>query len=255
MAKFLAEATMPANELITCRANFNWVFKNVRVGVASITNPEARARIEKLPGVQYHQLTELWELAEATAHAASRLEVLGTGAEKTALQAGVAAKRQLLGQISSCVDFGLIPKAQLLALRCGKGSFATAKSIIEAVALLQQLWPQLGGKLLINEEYLQSALETAAFLRATASKGTAVTPQRAKAIDDRDRLWTLLVNRHDLLRRVAMWVWGEANLDAKVPPLLAHAKMPRKAIVAPDATVAANPTSGPAAAPEIAHAA
>lgn len=93
----------------------------------------------------------------------------------------------------------------------------------------------------------------AADLREAAQLGTRLLgelrPHQAKRKDRtpeavteaallRDRLWTLLVERHDRARRAAMWLYGQ-NPDAQVPSLMANAAKkkvpPKKPAAAPSA--------------------
>lgn len=68
------------------------------------------------------------------------------------------------------------------------------------------------------------------------------SPELADAQDARDRLWTLLAERHLELRRLGMFVWAD-DVDAHVPTLQAHRGGARKKKAAATDAPAA-PTNG-----------
>ncbi|HLL83236.1 MAG TPA: hypothetical protein VK420_11315, partial [Longimicrobium sp.] len=57
-------------------------------------------------------------------------------------------------------------------------------------------------------------------------------PSLLKALDARDRLWTLLKQRHDVLWRCGAWLYGRA-VDDRVPPLPENKAGVRKSKPAP----------------------
>ncbi|HSN99462.1 MAG TPA: hypothetical protein VLS89_14300, partial [Candidatus Nanopelagicales bacterium] len=48
------------------------------------------------------------------------------------------------------------------------------------------------------------------------------------AAEMRDRLWTLLTQRHALLWRAGAYLFGKDEVDARVPPLQSRVAAPKK---------------------------
>lgn len=62
-----------------------------------------------------------------------------------------------------------------------------------------------------------------------------------RAVDTRDRLWTLLSSRHEAqLRRAGMWLWVD-DVDGHVPPLLSSARRTKRAAAEDDSPGGSQP--------------
>lgn len=63
-------------------------------------------------------------------------------------------------------------------------------------------------------------------------KGAKSKDPALDAVKARDRLWTLLTQRHRDLRRVGMWLWAD-DVDEHVPPLQSRNLPARKKAASP----------------------
>ena len=57
----------------------------------------------------------------------------------------------------------------------------------------------------------------------TPTNAPTEAPVRSPTAIERDAYWTLLVTAHAELRKIGMVLFGERDLDEKVPPLLTRA--------------------------------
>jgi hypothetical protein len=216
-------AAIPASEVRICRSNTDVMAVNVRIGVNSISEPEILDRIRReLPEVDIAELLDLPRLGETVARAARMVFPAPKphnleASEKRAAQL----RKLLLGQIGILVESGLVKREELDALRKGRGKVNAANDLIDAAALFTQYGEQLEGKHPITPEQIKEAQTLGNLLREAVAPSAAIKPKskaRRQAAENRDRLWTLLSQRHQTLRRVAVWMWPK-EADERVPPL------------------------------------
>ena len=231
--KFLPQASaLAAKDVVVCRADPSLVFHNVDAGAAALL--AERARIAKeLPTVDYVRIAELPALALAVAFAAS--QVNRTQQANAALARDLAEahplRRKLLSSATALAEAGVLPAADVAKIQKGQGHIDAATDLVALAALFSKNAKAVAGKSPVSAadvkraDALGSALLTT--LKPATAKKTGASPG-AEAADARDRLWTLLVERHDQARRAGAWLFGEHALDAKVPALLAHANRPKQ---------------------------
>lgn len=221
----LAQA-IAKGDVVTCRADPSLAFHNVDAAMAVVLAEKARIAKE-LPSVDVAELASLPSLALAVAFAALEVDrdrkSDGTTAAKLAEAHPL--RRKLLSSAGALADAGVIAAADVEKIRKGSGNLDAAGDLVALAALFGKHAKAIAGKSPIGAGDVKRAgalgSELLATLKPAAAKASGAK-QGAEAAEARDRLWTLLVNRHDRLRRVGTWLFGEREVDAKVPALLAH---------------------------------
>lgn len=231
--RFLPQASaLAAKDILVCRADPSLVFHNVNQGAAALLAERGRIASE-LPKVDVVRIGELPALALAVAFAAS--QVNRTQQTNEALAKNLAQahplRRKLLASATALAEAGLLASGDVEKIRKGQGHIDAASDLVALAALFAKSAKAIAGKSPVTAADVKRAdalgTELLATLKPASAKKTGARPG-ADAADARDRLWTLLVQRHDEVRRAGAWIFGVPALDAKVPALLAHKTAPKK---------------------------
>lgn len=224
---------LPKGEVLGFRANASLAFHNVERGVKAIS--EEREMVEKLPGVDVKRLFDLPNLALGLVYAAvlaSRsASEPSTSEYRTLLTRANAVRTPMLLALEACAAVGLLRSEEVAAIRRGQGSLDLAGDVVALAALYRKYADILKNKTPITAAHLEEADEVGdALLRFLKPKGTPVVkePRSPKElVDDRDRMWTLLVRGHGELVRVAGFVLG-GEAQARVPALQSRLRTVKK---------------------------
>lgn len=218
-----------------CRVNVALARHNALLAHQAVLG--ARARIAKLPGTELGRLLEIPKLALALDYAASQVVVpagknLGAGQARAAFL-----RRLLLLQAEVLVMKGLLPAAKVKKIQEGQGALDVASDCVALASLFEKEKGKLGGKHAIEAREIREAAELGAELLERIAPASAKRTSRAKVgIGLRDRLFTLLVQRHAEARRALGYLFGLDRLDALAPSLgSARRRPPKKKAPAPPA--------------------
>jgi hypothetical protein len=219
-APFLREAlAIEAGEIVPLRADPARAEKNVRAGVTAVL-AHAGHLAEHLPAVDLGELRSLPDLARCVVEAARRAG--GGGDEERQLFAEAdALRRSLRAAAQALVEAGVLPARDTAKLARGRGAVDVGAECAALGALFQKRSDEVEGKTAIDPDQAARAVELGATLRTLLKpKGAARKPgpDGVSPADARDRLWTLLVMRHERLWAVGAYVYGHA-VDEHVPPL------------------------------------
>ena len=218
-ARFLQEASaLDPAEIVPLRTDAALAEKNVAAGVAAVLAYDAHVA-EHLPAVDLAELRSLPDLARAvvvvTREAGGDDELGPLFAEACAL------RRTLRAAAVGLVEAGVLGARELARLSPERGATDVGADCAMLAALFQRKEEDLAGKWAAGAEGVARAAEVGMALRAhfkptgAARKAGAAGVSPAEA---RDRLWTLLVLRHERLWAVGAYVYGHA-VDAHVPAL------------------------------------
>jgi hypothetical protein len=229
-ARFLREArAIPADEVVPLRTDPALAEKNVAAGVAAVLAYDAHVA-EHLHVVDLAELRSLPDLARAVADAAR--DAGGDDAELRPLLAeALTLSRTLRAAAVALVEAGVLSPRDLARLSPERGPADVGADCLALASLFQRKAEDLEGKSPAGEDQIARAAELGATLRALwKPKGAARKPgpDGRSPADVRDRLWTLLVARHERLWAVGAYVYGHA-VDAHVPALHAAAEKAPKA--------------------------
>jgi hypothetical protein len=220
--------------LAVCKADPDIVRVNVARGVASVAPLAGKARVE-LPAVNVTRALESAALSLALTHACDRVDgrpASSAPSEEDDPDATLSLvertskmffDRQLLvTMLKVFVGLGDFGQDSFAAILEGTGPIDGARDVLNADAALDG--EKLRGRHPFTPAWRQQATRRARRLLADLSPDNAVRELAARnaASMERDAFWALLGAAHADLRKIGMVLFGEKELDAKVPPLMAR---------------------------------
>jgi len=216
-----AASALPAASVIPFRADASLAYHNVVVGAASL---QARAKdAAALPGIDLSAIEALPEQCLAVAFAIETAQSKGPNVTLAQLtgQASVL-RRKLFAAADALVAADLLPTAKVAALHAGTGKIDTAQDLIGLAALFSANAAAIKGKTAVTSaDTTQAAAlgsQLLTMLKPTRARKTTPAAQ-ASAADTRDRLWTLVCTGYDVMWRAGAFLFGPAEIEAKVPAL------------------------------------
>jgi hypothetical protein len=223
---FLTVAVYTPPEIEPFRIDPHLVQHNALQGLEIVLGH--KERIEKeLPFANVAELQEIRPLTHAVMLACS---MVNRAPEATTLREKMpmasALRRKLLAVASSLSAAGLIPEREVDAIRKGVGPVDHVTDLIQLPPLFRRHEPAIKGKHPLTKEDLDQSEALGAELLEILRPGSApskkpTNAELAKAVEERDRLWTLLFHRYDQLWRVGAWLFGR-NVKDKVPQLMSR---------------------------------
>jgi len=240
--RFLPAAqALEARDVRPFRLDPSLAYHNVQRAAAAL-EPMATRITEELPKVHLDDLRALPRLALALSFAASQVDRGGGTSKSLAepLSKAYALRETMLASAVSLALAGTVPKREVEKIQEGRGKIDAAQDCVDLAAFFKRHAAAVRGKTPVTAAMITEAAtlgtELLQVLRPTSAKRDRA-PQGAlkEAIDIRNRLATLLHQRHELARRAGHWLWGD-DVDKHVPPLQARAASKRKAAKEPNAT-------------------
>lgn len=222
---FLPKAKgIEAHRIIPCRADVTLAHRNIAAGVAAVLSLEDIVK-DELPKIDIEALRSLPDLSMSVVYAATQLDRHTPSKEVLELLRRARDLRNLLLVTAESLAYAKIFQAREVAkIRSGRGDIDAAKDCVELAALFVKHGPALRGKTPVTPEEIKEAQEVGEKLLTLLKPKKVKLPQKvheeeAVARDHRDRLFTLLVEGHDRLRRVGAYLFGVRDLDMRVPAL------------------------------------
>lgn len=227
--RFLVEAkALDERDVRPFRLDPSLAYHNVELGVVAVTPLEKRVRAE-LPAVDLEQLRSMPDLALAVCFAASQVDRGGGSSRQLAepLRRAYALRETLLASAVALAKAGVLPDREVEKIQQGRGPLDAAQDCVDLAALFKKYATAVRGKSPVSAAHVTDASKLGTDLLkvlrpATAKRDRRPTGALKEAIETRDRLATLLAQRHERLRRAGWWLWGDA-IDAHVPALQARA--------------------------------
>ncbi len=208
---------------LTFRSDPHLAQHNILRGLEAVLEQQQRIA-QELPFVEIDRLRELVPLSHAVVFAAAQVN---RAPEATMLRdlmpEAYQLRRKLLTSAVALAEAGLIPEREVRAIEEGRGQIDAAGDLTQLPPLYRRHREAIAGKHPVSvadldraEQLGQQLLE---LLRPGAATGPRnVNPKLVASVEARDRLWTLLVGRYELLWRTGAWLFGQ-KVDEKVPPL------------------------------------
>ena len=226
-AAFLAEArAIEPEHVLPMRGDALLAEKNIAAGVAAVLAYDAHVA-SHLPHVDLRELRSLPDLARAVLEAV-REAGPGDEAEELLVEAH-ALRRTLRAAVIALVEAGVLGHKDLAKVGKDRGAVDVGAECAALASLLQRRAADIEGQTPAGEADVSRAVEVASALRALFKPAGAARkpgPDGVSPIEVRDRLWTLLVIRHERLWAVGAYVYGHA-VDEHVPAL--HAPIATRA--------------------------
>lgn len=223
---FIPEARrIDPRDIIVCRCDVNLALHNVVRGVEAVIVHEETI-LRELPAIDIKQLREMIPLAQAVEFSARQVDRQAPSSKEVRqlIARGRELRLILLTAAESLAAVGIFPNHVVSKIRAGKGDIDAAGDCVELAALFAKNASAVRGKTTVTPAIAKEAAEVGAKLLTvlkprSSSARKEVQAELREAREQRDRLFTLLVQRHDLLRRVGAYLFGVNALDKHVPPL------------------------------------
>lgn len=226
--RFTPDATaIAASEVVVFRGDASLALTNVRVALDNLA-PYIAQIPAHLPMVRPETVTSTADVARAVVYAGMVVPRQTTSSAEVRKRVKAVAKprAQMLGVLRTAVERDELPASALDGIGRQHGLRSMASDAVKIAEAFTAHATALQGKhpftaaeieaLRTDGEWLYEALKPVNARKRRSSREA--TPK-----GDRDRLWTLLVQRHALLRKVAHYFCGE-SFDEVVPPLLSRVK-------------------------------
>ena len=226
---FLAEANLlPKEKVVPLKVDVNLVFANVQQGILSVQPQMTRLRSE-LPMLNVDGLMKLPMLAEALLYAHGEAIRHSQPVKRAEMEAKLvelqSLRESMLLQAEVFALVGLVPEARVAQIRAGKGLFDAAQDGVALADLYGAYRGQIAGKHPFSDAQIARVAELGhALMKVITPEGAraSVSSAAVKAMDERDRIYSLLLLRHGELRRAGYYLFGD-EIDEKVPTLGARA--------------------------------
>lgn len=223
--KFVGQLrSIEARDIISCRSDVPLALHNIVRGVNAVLVHEVTIR-EELPKVDLTEFHSMIDLAKAVEYATRQVDRHAPPKElKQLIARGRELRTILLTSAESLAAVGILPAHVVAKIRAGKGDIDAAGDCVELATLFAKNATEVRGKTPVTAALVKEAAEVGSQLQTVLKPRRSNAPQEMhedvrKARDVRDRLWTLLVERHDRLRRVGAYLFGVNGLDKHVPSL------------------------------------
>lgn len=220
--RFLPEAEALSGPFATPRANLGIAYHNVREGVAAVLSEASRLR-EDVPKYDFDRMRTLPDLVLAVIYAVGLVDRRAPKSTRTLIAEAAQLRGKLLLAAETLATAGLVPSNEVIRIRKGKGFIDIADDCIALGRLFNDHADAIRGKSAVTALEVREASELGTRLRTILRpKGTRKAPPEpalAQALENRDRLWTLLVERYELVRRAGVWLFGLEKGSELVPAL------------------------------------
>ena len=211
-----------------CCADIMLTYHTVMRGVESVVGSGA-VIIGKLPNVNVEELSMLPRLAQGLAFAALQVQrEIRTASFGPLFDRAQLLRRKLRKSAEALAEANLLSDADADEVRL-RGQMDVVEDCLALAAVFRRNEAKIGGRSPIVPADLREAEQAAEKLRemlGQQSDGEGA-PSLVKIIEMRDRFWTLLKQRHDVLWRCGAWLFGRA-VDERVPPLPVRQAMIRR---------------------------
>ncbi len=229
-------AGLADDELQTCRVNPDVMPPNLNVTLATLSTPEAAARIQAhLPkvelGVLRQDLSDGTKVLAFLGHQAQREDNRSFALEQQ-IDEGFVLREMLDHEIALGVLWKLIPaeEGEKLTPIKGRSPVALGNRIVGGAMVLTSHLPKLAGRHYFPPGWLDQVTEKGHLLCEEGSVRFAVsaTKERGPMAQRRDRVYTWLSGRYEEARGIVGYLYP-GKVDEKAPPLFSRRVVRHKA--------------------------
>lgn len=227
-AEFLPKAmALAPSEIVPLRADATLALQNVQTGVASVR--AEGLRLAHLPETDVSEVTSLARVALAVVYANTQIAAwLAAPGMAERLRRASELRTLLLATAEALALTGHFSYATVKAIRAGKGRLDGARDLVALAALFTENAAKVKGKHAVSAAEVKEAGLLGAELVTQLKPGRArLAKADARGVNERDRLWTLVVQGHERLWRAGAYLFGKELVDRMVPPLLGARAKPR----------------------------
>jgi hypothetical protein len=217
-----------------CCADVVLAYHNVTRGVENVLG-SGLVIVGKLPDVNISELSMLPRLAQGLAFAALQVQrELRNAPFGMLFERAQNLRRKLRKAAEALAEANLLPGEDTDEVRL-QGQREVLEDCLALTALFKRNEAALTGRSPVSAPDLREVEQVVQKLRVMLGQQTETSdggPFLVKAIDMRDRFWTLLNQRHEVLWRCGAWLYGRA-VEERVPPLPVRQAVIRKPWSAP----------------------
>jgi hypothetical protein len=212
----------------------------LRPELAKFSDPAPLANLDKLEAYAL-ALGHAQTLAQATPSAPEAIQALGETATKL--------RAQLVSDMNALIGRGLIDRDQIATLKGPPGYLNLAFDLFLLAAVAREHWKNISGKTAISLADIAQAEALADQLLSGVGTRERNKANAANATETRQRLFTLLVNAYDQVRRAVVFLrWDHDDLD-EIMPSLYLGRNGRRRQVSPKQESASGPAVSPSEVP------
>lgn len=220
-----------------CCADVVLTYHTVMRGVESVVGSGA-VMVGKLPNVNVEELSMLPRLAQGLAFAALQVQrELQSASFGMLFERAQQLRRKLRKAADALAEAGLLAEADIDEVRLNAPR-EPLDDCMGLAALFRRNEARITGRSPVTALDIRETEQVAEKLRTLLGQqgdgSDGGTPSLVKVIEMRDRFWTLLNQRHDMLWRCGAWLFGRA-VDERVPPLPTRQSVVSKPRTAPSA--------------------
>ncbi len=213
---------VPDAQVQPMRADLGLALHNAVQGVSWVES--FSMAVTSLPGMDPAVLVQLPMLVGATMIADKRIRCGPNPELRALMKEGRELRCLLLSSAMALAVAGVFPEHQVARIRKGRGAIDVASDLID-LAMLYRNHTAAHGQSPVSRAQVNRSAELGTELlqqlkREYARKGTG--QEQRNAILLRDKFWTLVMQRHEDLRRCASFIFGPEEVDHYVPALLSH---------------------------------
>ena len=214
-------------EVQPCRADVPVALANIKLGVKAMCGDAAAiARIvEHLPRIPIKDLLDLPDVGRGLYFISGKVvsRVASAGEIAKALNEISGPREQMLSQAEILAQRGVLDKDRVAQIRANSGKLDMAKDGVDLVELYAEKAAELKGLHPFTQaEFDKLGEKSEWLLEHLTPDGARKEARRRSAVEDeRDRFWTLVVQRHPSLRAAGYYFHGDA-FDADTPKLLSR---------------------------------
>jgi hypothetical protein len=245
---FLPQAEkLGRSELVPYNLDPVLALQNIQTGLKAL-EPHLATLKTALPALPWPQLLDLPALSQAVTFAATQVvdRPAQLGELRTDLAEAATLRSLLLSTAGAMVLAGMLPAPAVERIRRGSGAIDLASDLVGLAALYRKHPEAMTAQKLVTGAHLDRAAQLGTeLLSRLKPAGTRVASTRSGQADvlARDRLATLLWQRHGELRKAAYYVWGD-EFERHLPALQSR-RTTRKSIppAGPSPTGPASPAA------------
>jgi hypothetical protein len=219
---FLADAkAIEPGFIEECCADIALTYQSVMRGVENVLG-SGTVVVGRLPNVNVVELSMLPRLAQGLAFAALQVDrELEAASFGKLFERAQHLRRKLRKAADALAEARLLPDADVDEVWL-RGQYDALDDCLALVALLRRNETRIAGRSPVAASDLAEAEQIVGKLRVMLGQqgieSDRAAPSLVKVVEIRDRFWTLLNQRYDVLWRCGAWLYGRA-VDERVPPL------------------------------------
>jgi len=225
--RFLPLALRLSGPFAAPSINLGTAYHNVVEGVTNLLTERDRL-MREIPVLNLDDVQSLPELVLAVIFAANLVDRNVPKDTMPMVSRGGELRGKLLIAAQALVAADLVPEHEVARIRKGSGFVDLADDLVALATVFNKHARKIAGKTAITAEEVREASELGTELRKTirprGTRRASPDAETARAVEHRDRLFALLSQRYDLVRRAGAWLFGLDKVSDLVPALGSRAR-------------------------------